>query len=209
MAPPHKADQREANQRGGGVERIDRGGVMGQGDQRAAGRRPGHRGELETAAAPGHRPGKVLARDQVRQKRRAGRPEERARRARREQAEIDPEHVGAQRRDQRQAQAGARDHQSHQHDNPLAVVVVGDVPRRQREQDHRHHLRQSHQAQGQRRVRPLIEFPADRHREHLLPQGSDQAADQVEHDIPVPQHGVGVVRRSQSAALRSSPALPQ
>ena len=160
MAPAHKADQREANQRGGGVERIDRGRVMGQRDQRAARRRPGHRGELETAAAPGHRPGKVPARDQLRQKRRAGRPEERARRARREQAEIDPEHMGAQRRDQRQAQARARDHKIHQHDNPLAVVVIGDVPRRQREQDHRQHLRQSHQAEGQRRVRPLIEFPA-------------------------------------------------
>ena len=35
-----EADQDEADQRGGGVEGIDRRGVVGQGDQRAAGRRP-------------------------------------------------------------------------------------------------------------------------------------------------------------------------
>ena len=45
------------------------------------------------------------------------------------------------------------------------------------------------------RVRPLVELPAHRHRQHLLPQGGDEPADEVERHIPVPQHGIRVVTR--------------
>ena len=94
----------------------------------------------------------------------------------------------------------------HQHDDPFAVVIVRDVPGRQREQKHRDHQRQPHEAQRQGGIGAagsLINFPAEGHGEHLLAEHRHQPADEIKCEIPVPENGIRMLARLGEAVRRS------
>src|SRR5438034_1269823 len=69
MMPPDETYQQKANNTCGSVDGVNRGLAAGEGDERTARRRTYNRGELETAGAPGDRPGTALTGNQVRQER--------------------------------------------------------------------------------------------------------------------------------------------
>jgi hypothetical protein len=67
--------------------------------------------------------------------------------------------------------------------DPALVEAVGDVARRQREQEHRQELAQSHQAKRQRRAFHVVDLPADRNRLNLYRHRGDEPRTDEEIEI--------------------------
>src|SRR5256885_3744001 len=101
---------------------------------------------MKTAAAPGYCLGKLVARHQMWQESRTGRPEKSAGRAGGEETTINPKNIRLECRNQSQAEAGASNDKSRQNDNLFALEVVGNMASRQGKENHRAHLRQTHQS---------------------------------------------------------------
>jgi hypothetical protein len=145
---------------------------------------------LKRAGVPVHRAREILAIHQCRQKGGIGRPRERARRAADKQADVNPVNRCLERRNNGHAQTHGYDDSCHQHYHPLAIVIVRDVSRRQREQKHRNHLRQPNKTQRQRGTGAFINFPNHRQHEHLLTEHCYEATHEVNREIPVPKNGI-------------------
>ena len=56
-------------------------------------------------------------------------------------------------------------------------------------------MRESHEAQRQRRTGAFIKFPADGHGEHLLAEQRHQAAQKIKREVPVPENRIRMVAR--------------
>ena len=116
-----------------------------------------------------------------------------SRRAADEQAKINPDHRRVAPGDEGQAETRRRDDRRRQHDDALAVVIVRDMPGGQREQKHRDHLHQPHEAERQRRTGALVNFPADGDGEHLLAERRHEPANEIKREVPVPENGIRIV----------------
>src|SRR5207247_7550354 len=101
---------------------------------------------METATAPSDRLGELLARDKVRQESGAGRPKKGPCRPNHKDTKINPENVSFQSRDNSQARTRTGDDEGGEDNDAFTIEVVRKVPRWEREQDHRSHLRQPDQA---------------------------------------------------------------
>src|SRR6266852_1653446 len=134
---------------------------------------------MKTSAAPGNRLGKILAGNQMGQKGGTSRPEEGARGPSYEQASINPNDIGLGPGNYREARARTGKHKCHEDNNSLAVIIVCHMARWQGKEDHGHHLGQTYQSEGQRRMGSLIKFPAYRHSQHLLPERGEKTSDEV------------------------------
>ena len=193
--PAHHADEQAKDQRCQRIEHINQRGGRGRvpghgGDDGASRRRPDNTGQLEHGGIPIHGPREILPVHQRRQKGGGGRPRKRAGGAADEQADVNPVNRRLERRYDGHPKARRRHDRRHQHDDSFAVVIVRDVPGRQREQKHRNHHRQPYEAQCKSRTGALINFPADGHGEHLLAEHSHQTAGQIKCEIPVPENGI-------------------
>ena len=144
VLPADQADENAKDQRRQRIEHINQRGGRGRvpghgGDDGAGRRRPDDAGQLEHGGVPVHGPREILPVHQRRQKSGVGRPRKRAGRAADEQADVNPVHRRLERRYDGHPEARRRHDRRHQHDDPFAVVIVRDVPGRQREQKHRDH----------------------------------------------------------------------
>ena len=72
-------------------------------------------------------------------------------------------------RDPREAEARDREPDLGDLDQPLARVPVGRGARGERQKQHRQRQRQPDQAEAERRLRPLVHLPPDRHVRIWLP----------------------------------------
>ena len=152
---------------------------------------------METAAAPGNGLRELLAGNEIRQESGTGRPEESASCACDKDAEIDPEDMSLQSGDEGQAQTRTADNEGHEDNNAFTIEIISDVTGRESKQYHGAHLCEPDQAEIQSRPCTFVEFPAHGHCEHLLTEGGNKTADEVEDKIPISQNGVGIMRQHQ------------
>ncbi len=160
--------------------------AVAQGNQRAppaAG--PVTAESLKRAGRPSHGPRKFLPLHQLRQERRAGRPQKRPRHAsdrgarRKSTAPASVCHETKARPSDVIASAPCMAMMTFLRSRVSATCPAGSVIS---------HLRQkrgqSDQAQERGRAGPLVNLPADRHRQHLLAEGGDEPASQVKYRNP-------------------------
>jgi len=64
-------------------------------------------------------------------------------------------------------------------------VIIREVACGKREADHRDHLRKANEAERDGLVRAFVKLPADRNRDHLLPERSDETSNKIQKKIAV------------------------
>ena len=148
---------------------------------------------MKRAAVERDGAGELIQRHEAGHKRRAGRPQKSPRRAEDNQAEVNPEYRRGKIGNQSEANARRRQHERRDEDDFFPAERVGEMSGGNRAKNHRNHQRQADERQRQRRVRPLVKLPVNRHDEHLLAERRDEAPDEVAGKIRVPQNGVGAV----------------
>jgi hypothetical protein len=72
--------------------------------------------------------------------------------------------------------------------------MIGEMAGRKREEKHRQDVREANQSQSQRRMRALVEFPADPNRQHLLANRRNEAPRQIQEELAIAKDRVGLVR---------------
>jgi hypothetical protein len=92
---------------------------------------------------------------------------------------------------QSEADAHHRHNQRRDEDDFFPAERVGEMSGGNRAENHRDHQRQADEGQRQRRVRPLVKLPVNRHDEHLLAERRDETPDEVARVIRVLQNRVG------------------
>ena len=177
-----------------GVDDVAGRRPAGQGDHQPPQGGSDHRGDLPRAGVPGHRREQHLARDDLRQDRPPRRPVERLADPRHHQEQVEqadrPPDRGERRQPCRRGQQDAvgDDHQA------LAAVPVGQMARRDRQQDHGRDLCKADQAERQRGTRAFVELPADRDVLHLPTDRGRHPREQETPVVAVAEDGVRIVR---------------
>ncbi len=152
--------------------------------QKAAHRWPSNIRNLEYNRPPRHRVHKVVLGHQAGQQRGRRWPAERAPQSNPQKHRIDRPHPqGRMQRKPHQRDRAYRLNRIAHQDDPAPIVPVGHMSRGEDKDDPRRKQRQAGEAQGERRMRDLVNLPCHRNRLRLRPQDHQQPRHLIQPEV--------------------------